>query len=373
MVEIREVQTAKEKKLFASYNTDTYLNVPEAVPDIISDELETFDPWKNPAFSYCKVRRFLAWRDGRIVGRIGGIINSRANEKWGYEALRMTRVDFIDDEEVSRALLKTLEDWGRAEGCDRVIGPLGFNDLDQEGMQIEGCDRPGPFFTIYNPAYYARHMEAAGYEKDVDWVEFRLTIPDEPDPRVHRISNMLLERNGLRLFEPKNTADLRRRINEIFVILNHAFHDLYGTTDLDDEMIEKYCREYLTLLNPAFVKGVLDKNDRLIAFGMTLPALNNALKKCRGRLFPFGWFHIYKATRSPGEVLDMILIGVEPEWQSRGVPAIIMDTMTCTAIKYGFRYAETGPELEKNAKIQTLWKSYEVEQHKRRRSWKKML
>ena len=373
MVEIKEVQTAKERKLFAAYNTDTYLDVPEAVPDIISDELDTFNPRKNPAFAYCKVRLFLARRDGKVVGRIGGIINSRANEKWGYQALRMTRVDFIDDEEVSRALLKTLEDWGREEGCDRVIGPLGFNDIDQEGMQIEGCDRPGPFFTIYNPAYYARHMEAAGYGKDVDWVEYRITVPDEPNPRIRRLSDMILSQNELQLFEPKTTAELRAHIVELFEVLNHAFHDLYGTTDLDDEMIEKYCKEYLTLLNPTFVKGVLNKDGRLIAFGMTLPSLNSALKKCRGRLFPLGWSHIMKATRSRGEVLDMVLIAVEPEWQTRGLPTLIMDTMTRTALQYGFRYAETGPELEENTKIQKLWKFYEVEQHKRRRSWKKML
>ena len=373
MVEIREVRTAREKKLFAAYNTDTYIADPASSPDIISDELNTFNPLKNPAFTYCKVRLFLAWRDGEVVGRIGGIINSRANEKWGYEALRMTRVDFIDDEEVSRALLKTLEDWAREEGCDRVIGPLGFNDIDQEGMQVEGFDRQGPFFTIYNPEYYVRHMEAAGYEKDVDWVEFRLTIPDEPNAKIHHLAKKLLARDDLKLFEPKNTAALRAHIYELFEVLNHAFHDLYGTTDMDDGMIEKYCKEYLTLLNPSFVKGVLDKNNRLIAFGMTLPSITEALKKCRGRLFPTGWFHVLRATKSKGETLDMVLIAIEPEWQSRGLPTIIVDAMTRTAIEYGFRYAETGPELEHNVKIQRLWKFFEVEQHKKRRSWKKML
>ena len=373
MVEVREVTTQTEIRLFSAYNTDTYLHEPGSSPDIISDEIDTFNPKKNPAFSYCRVKRFLAWRDGKVVGRIGGIINERANEKWDVQACRMTRIDFIDDKEVSAALLKTLEDWARSEGMERVIGPIGFNDIDQEGMQIAGFDRPGPFFTIYNPAYYVEHMEAAGYEKDVDWVEYRITIPDRPDPKIHALAKRILAKSNLTLFQPKNTAALKAHIHELFDCINDAFRSLYGTSDMDEEMIQKYCKQYLTLLNPEFVKGVLDENNRLIAFGMTLPSLTDALKQCRGRLFPFGWAKILKATRSPGEVLDLILIAIEPEWQRHGLPAVIMDAMSRTAIKNGFRFAETGPELEYNTKIQKLWKFYEVEQHKKRRSWKKIL
>ncbi len=373
MVEVREAVTPRDRRLFAAYNTDTYLNDPGSVPDIIQDELDTFNPKKNPAFKYCKAVWFLAWRDGKVVGRIGGIINYQANEKWDVKACRMTRIDFIDDEEVSKALLETIESWARSEGMERVIGPIGFNDIDQEGMQIFGFDRPGPFFTIYNPQYYPAHMEKAGYEKDVDWVEYRITIPEEPDPRIHKLAKKILAKQGYTLFAPKNTAALRAHIVELFDCINHAFASLYGTSEMDREMVEKYCRQYLTLLNPEFVKGILNAENRLVAFGMTLPALNQALKKCRGRLLPFGWYDIMKATKSRGEVLDLIIIAVEPELQSLGLPAVIMDAMTRTAIKYGFRYAETGPELEYNTKIQKLWKFYEVEQHKKRRSWKKIL
>lgn len=373
MVGIREVKTRRDKRVFASFNVDMYRDEPSAIPDLVLDEMDNFNPKKNPAYEFCDVVQFLAYKNGRCAGRIAGIINQKANKKWQRRELRFTRVDFLDDPEVSKALFDAVEDWGRAHGADAVVGPLGFTDVDQEGMLIEGFDRSGLFFTIYNSEYYISHMERLGFQKDVDWIEYRIVVPKEELVRLKRLSDAVLRRMKLRLAEFKTTREIKPYIPQVFLLLNDAYKDLYGVVELNERQRERYVDQFILLLNPEYVKLIFDKDDHLAAFGFGIPSLNKAVKKSRGRLFPFGWYRLLRAPFQKAETLDLYLVGVRPELKSKGLPAVLMQAMVETAQKNGLKYAETGPELETNTDVQSLWKFFEAEQHKRRRCWKKTL
>lgn len=373
MVEVKEVKTAREKRIFASFNADMYRDNPCAIPDLVMDERDNFDPKKNPTYAFCDVVQFLAYRDAVCVGRIAGIINNKANDKWQRRDMRFTRVDFIDDSEVSAALFRAVEDWGRARGADSVIGPIGFTDLDQEGMLVEGFDRPGLFFTIYNNEYYLEHMERLGFEKEADWVEYRVKVPEEKHARLKKLSDAVLRRTKLTLVDFKRVRDIKPHISEIFLLMNEAYKDLYGVVELNERQVKKYVDQFILLINPEYVKLIFDENRQLAAFGFGIPSLNDAVKKSRGRLFPFGWYRILRSPFKEAEVLDLYLVGVRPELKSKGLPAVLMNAMLETAKEKGIKYAETGPELETNTDVQSLWKFFEAEQHKRRRCWKKAL
>ncbi len=374
MIEIREVKSIKEKRLFLVFNADMYRNVEAAVPDIIYDEKNYFNSKKNSAYKYCKVKRFLAFKDGKCVGRIAGIINYKANEKWTANRVRFTRADFIDDNEVSAALFSAVENWGKTEGMTEIQGPLGFTDFDQEGMLIEGFDRPGPFFTIYNYPYYVDHMKRLGYDKDVDWLEYRIKVPyDESNERMKRITETVLKRFKLHLVEPKNRKGFKTYLPQVFKLLNEAYKELYGMVEFDEAQMESLLNQFAMLINPDYLKLIYDEKEELVGFGLAVPSLNSAIKKHRGRLFPFGWYAVLRAPYRKAETLDLCLVGVKPEMQKLGVPAALLYSMTESAKKNGVMYAETGPELETNESVKSLWKFYEAEQHKRRRCWFKAL
>ena len=373
MIEIREVRTKFERRIFAAFNEVMYRSVPQAIPDLVSDEYDTFSADKNPAYEYCDVMQWLAWKDNIPVGRIAGIINRAANEKWGTKRIRFTRVDFVDDEEVSSALFRAVESWGREQGMTEVHGPIGFCDLDQEGMLLEGFEEPGMFITIYNAPYYTRHMERLGFKKDVDWVEFRVKVPDEPNERIERLNGAVLKRFGLRLVEPRKRKEIKPYIRKIFDLLNLTYSSLYGTVPLTDGLIQKYCDQFLLLLNPSYVKLLLDEHDHVLGMGAGIPSLSKASKKSRGRLFPFGWFRLLTTPYRKSDVLDLILVGVVPEYQNKGLTAILISAMTKECMNRGIQFAETGPELETNFQVQALWKHFQVEPHKKRRCWIKTL
>lgn len=373
MLEIREVLTKKDQRIFAVLPTKMYKRVPHAIPDLISDEINNFNPKKNPAYEYCKVKQFLAYKDNRCVGRIAGIISKAANDKWSTKRIRFSRVDFIDDYEVSAALFKAVEDWGRAEGLTEIHGPIGFCDMDQEGMLVDGFEEEGMFITIYNYPYYVKHLEALGYQKDIDWIEFRITIPKKPDKKMDALSEMVLKKYKITLVEPRNIRVLKPYIPKIFELLNITYGKLYGTVELSYQQIMKYYHQFVLLLNPRFVKLLLDENNNLVGFGLALPTMNRAVKKSGGRLFPLGWLRILNAPYAKVKVLDLYLIGVLPEMQNKGLPAVLLNSMTVSAGKNGMEYAETGPELENNHQVQALWKHYNARQHKRRRCWIKSL
>jgi GNAT superfamily N-acetyltransferase len=373
MIEVREVRTNKERRMFASFNADMYKDVPQAIPDLVSDEYDNFLPDKNPAFEYCRVKQFLAYKDGKCVGRIAGIINDAANTKWETKRIRFSRVDFIDDYDVSEALFKAVEDWGRSEGLTQIHGPIGFCDMDQEGMLVEGFDTVGMFITIYNHPYYIKHLEKLGFVKDIDWVEYIIKMPEKDDNRLDELSKLVLKRYKLKLIEPKSRKELKPYIPKVFHLLNVCYKDLYGTVELTHAQIMKYYHQFILLINTDYVKLIEDEEGELVGFGLALPSMNNAVKKSNGRLFPFGWYRILRAPYKKAEVLDLYLVGVLPKMQNKGLTAILMHSMTEAARRNNIKYAETGPELETNNQVQALWKHYETKQHKRRRCWIKDL
>lgn len=373
MVEVKEISTRKERKIFASFNADMYKDVPQAIPDLVSDEYDNFNPKKNPAYEYCRVKQFLAYKDGKVVGRIAGIINDAANKKWNTKRIRFSRVDFIDDPEVSAALFKAVEDWGRSEGLTQIHGPIGFCDLDQEGMLVEGFEEIGMFITIYNHPYYVKHMENLGYVKDIDWIEYLIKVPDKPNKKLSELSEMVLKRYNLKLIEPKTKKDIKPYLPKIFDLINVAYKNLYGTVELTKAQVMKYYKQFIMIVNTDYLKFIVDENDDLVGFGLAVPSMNKAVKKSNGRLFPFGWLRILRAPYAPTEILDLYLVGVVPKMQNKGLPAILLHTMTEVARKNNIKYAETGPELETNLQVQALWKHYETRQHKRRRCWIKDL
>lgn len=369
MLEIREVKTRKDRVLFAEFNTKMYREVPQAIPKLITDELNIFNPKKNPSYESCRTKQFLAYKDGKCVGRIAAIINKAANDKWYTKRIRFSRVDFIDDLEVSAALFKAVENWGREEGLTEIHGPLGFNDMDQEGMLIDGFDEEGIFITIYNYPYYKKHLENLGFRSDTDWVEYQVRIPKEPNERLQLLSEAVLRKFKLKLIEPRSRRQIKPYVTKILDLYNITYEKLYGTVKLSDAQIMKYYDEFILMINPRFVKLIVDENGQLVGFGLAMPSLNKAVKRCGGRLFPFGWYYLLRAPFAKSKILDLYMVGVMPHLQNKGLTAVLMNSMVATARDKGFEVAETGPELESNHQVQALWKHYEARQHKRRRCW----
>ncbi len=374
-VTIIPVKTRKELKQFIRFNYELYKDNPYSVPDLYEDMLGTLDHKRNPAFEFCEAEFFLAMRDGKIVGRVAAIINRRANEKWNINAVRFGWIDFIDDQEVSKVLLDTVEQWGRERGMSEIQGPLGFTDLDPEGMLIEGFDRISTMATIYNYPYYPRHMEALGYEKDTDWIEFLFSVPEKVPEKIERIANMVEKRFGLKVTKFNSNRELERRYGkEIFELINKSYAPLYGFSALDDKQIEQYIKMYLPLVDRRMIALITDKDDKLVGVGITIASLAEALQKAKGRLFPFGWFHIVKALfiKRPTR-LDFLIVAIDPEHQGKGVNAMIINEILPNYIKMGFKDIESNPELESNEKVQAQWEIFDKEQHKRRRAYKKSI
>ena len=367
MVSIVEVTTKAQLRRFVDYPNQLYRGVPQFVPATYGDDLSDWDRQKNPAFSYCDARCWLAERDGEIVGRIGAIRSRKANEKWGTNRMRFTQVDFIDDPEVSAALFAAVEDWARELGCTAVHGPLGFTDMDREGMLVEGFDRRSCFFTYYNHPYYIDHMAALGYVKDVDWIEELITVPTDEKTirRWEKLSDFVLKRNHLHIVEPKSRLAYLPLLKPFFDLVNVAYAPLYSTVDLTDEQIKKYASKFAPLINPHTTCFVMDKNDRMVAFGVGAPSLATAMQKHRGRLFPTGWVDVLKSFRK-NDTVDLLLIAVHPDYQSRGVNAVILSKAMKGCLKMGIKQAETGPMLEMNDKVQSQWKDFQTERRRRR-------
>ncbi len=370
-VEVRPVTTRRESRLFVNYPNVLYRDTPQFVPAFYGDDLADWDERKNPAFSYCEGRRFLAWRDGEVVGRIGAILSHKANEKWGTRRMRFSQVDFIDDRAVSAALFQAVEDWARERGCDQIHGPLGFCDLDREGMLVEGYDQRSMFITYYNHPYYNEHLTALGYRKDTDWMEYKITVPaldSDVAVKLHRIAERVKERRHLHVAETHNRLAYKPLIKQVFSLVNEAYAPLYGTVDLTDEQIKKYSDKFIPLISPDCSCFVLDEEGNMVAMGVAAPSMATAMQKSRGRLFPFGWIGVLRAL-AKNDTLDLFLIAVRPDLQGAGVNAIVLDHLLQRVPKLGIRYAETGPQLETNSKILAQWKLFDKEQHKRRRCY----
>lgn len=374
MVEIREVRTRGELKKFVDYPNVLYRDVPQYIPSMIGDDLSDWNPKKNPAFEYCDAKCWLAWRDGKIVGRIGAILSRRANEKWGLNRMRFTQVDFIDDFEVSSALFRAVEDFAREKGCNEVHGPLGFTDLDREGMLVEGFDRRSMFITYYNHPYYIDHLTRLGYVKDVDWVEMLVEVPYDERivSRMDKLAERVLKSNKLHVARLKSRRDYKPWIEKVFRLVNTAYAGLYGTVPLDERQIKRYAAKFVPLVNPDLACFVADEQDNLVAFGVAAPSMAEALKKSNGRLFPFGFIGVLKALKV-NDTLDLFLVAVTPEYQNKAVNAIMMNHVLKGSQKMGITHAETGPQLETNHQVQSQWNFFKAEQHKRRRCFIKAL
>lgn len=369
-VEIKKVTSRKELKQFIRFNYEFYKNNPYAVPDLYDDMLRTFSPGKNAAFDFCEADYFLALREGRIVGRVAAIINRRANAAWKKRQVRFGWIDFIDDIEVSRALIDTVKQWGRERGMDTIEGPLGFTDLDAEGMLIEGFDQLSTMATTYNYPYYPRHMEQLGLVKAVDWVEMKIYVPDEIPEKHLRIADIIRRKYGLHVRKLSGKRGLRRSglVHDIFRLVNQAYAPLFGFSEMTERQIDQYVGTYLPVLDLRMVTIVENAEGELVAVGISMPSLSHALQRARGRLLPFGWFHLLRALcwRRP-EALDLLLVAVRPDYQNKGVNALLFTDLIPVYQKLGFKYAESNPELEMNEKVQNQWQYFHTEQHKRRR------
>lgn len=374
-VEIKKVDTNSLLKQFVRFNYTLYKECPYAVPELYEDTVDTLRKDRNAAFEFCEADYFLALRDGKVVGRVAAIINHRANEKWGQKAARFGWIDFVDDYEVSAALLGTVEQWARERGMVEVQGPLGFTDFDPEGMLIEGFDRLGTMATIYNYPYYPQHLQRLGYVKDVDWVEYLIKVPEKNWDKAERLSAIVARKYKLRVAQFKTRDELAKRYgNALFELVNECYAPLYGYSPLSKKQIEQFIKQYLPVIDLRLVSLVVDENDNLVALGVTLVSLSQALQKARGRIFPFGWWHLLKALfiKRPKR-LDFLLVAVKPEYQSKGVISLLFNDLMPRYIAMGFEDVETNPELETNNKVQAQWESFEKEQHKRRRAFKKTI
>ena len=372
-VEIRKVSSAAELKKFIRLNYEFYKNCPYSVPDLYDDMQSTFSREKNPAFEFCEAEYFLAYRNGEIVGRVAAIINKRANETWQRRVVRFGWIDFIDDAEVSSALLEAVKAWGKERGMEEMEGPLGFTDLDAEGMLIEGFDQLSTMATIYNYPYYPQHMERLGLEKSADWVEMKIYIPEAIPEKHLRISDLVQRKYGLRIRKVKSRKEIMESGlgRRIFELVNEAYAPLFGFSRMSDQQIDNYVKMYVPVLDLRMVTLVENAEGELVAAGISMPSLSKALQKAKGRLWPFGWFHLLRALfwKRP-EVLDLLLVAVRPDYQGKGANALLFTDLIPVYQKLGYKYAESNPELEENDKVQNQWQYFQVEQHKRRRCYK---
>lgn len=374
-VEIRKVQTKGELKEFIHFANDLYKGDEYYAPSLISDDYNTFDPKKNGAFDFCQAQMFLAYKDGKIAGRVMAIINNRANETWKVKQVRYGWIDFINDEEVAKALLDAVAAWGKERGMTDIAGPLGFTDFDPEGMLVEGFERVATMIGIYNYPYYPQILEKLGYTKETDWMEYRITIPDELPERYYKYADIVIAKNKLNVRKVT-----RRMINKenygrkFFKLINETYYKLYGFSLLSDKQIDAYTKLYLGLLDTRMVSFIENEKGELVAAGVTMPDLTAALQKCGGKLFPFGWFRLLKAIFwKPCDTLDMLLVGVREDYRGKGLNAVLVTDLYPRLKVMGFKYAETTAELETNDSIQAMWKYFEREQHKRRRVYAKKI
>ena len=373
-VTIKKVTTRRELKRFIRFNYELYKRNPYSVPDLYDDMLNTFNRKKNAAFEFCDADYFLAYRDGRLVGRVAAIINHRANRTWNKQEVRFGWIDFTDDDEVSEALIRTVEQWGRERGMTRITGPLGFTDMDAEGMLVEGFDQLGTMATLYNYPYYPRHIERLGFVKDVDWVEYKIFVPDAIPEKYRRIADLIRRKYELKIKKYTSGRKIARDYGQaIFELINEAYTPLYGYSALTQRQIDQYVRMYLPILDLRMVTLVTDRDDRLVAVGISMPSLSEALQKSHGRLLPFGWYHLLKALffKRRARMLDLLLVAVKPEYQNKGVNALLFADLIPVYQQLGFEYAESNLELELNGKVQAQWEYFRTEQHKRRRAFTK--
>ena len=378
-VQIKRVETKKDLKAFIECHYDLYEGNQYDAPNLYSDELNTLSKDKNAAFDFCEAEYFLALKEGKVVGRVAAIINNKANEKWDKKDVRFGWIDFIDDIAVSKALLKAVEDYGREKGMTSVVGPLGFTDMDPEGMLTWGFDQLGTMATIYNYDYYPKHMEKlGGWEKDNDYVEYRLDVPETAPEKYTKIAEMVEKRYNLHARKLTKKEIFEGGYGKkLFDLINVTYSHLYGFSELSERQIDQYVKMYFPLADLDLITVVEDgnKDNQLVGLAITIPSLTRALQKChRGRLFPFGWWHLLRAIKfHKTEVVDLLLIGVLPEYRSKGANSLVFADLIPRYVKYGFKWGETHVEMETNESVQSQWGPLDPTMHKKRRCYRKAI
>uniref|UniRef100_UPI003FF0B67C N-acetyltransferase n=1 Tax=Prevotella sp. TaxID=59823 RepID=UPI003FF0B67C len=380
LIEIKKVENKKDLKTFIDFHYDLYEGNEYDVPNLFSDEMNTLSKDKNAAFEFCEAEYYLAYKDGKLAGRVAAIINHKANNKWGKKSVRFGWIDFIDDREVSKALLDAVEKYGREKGMEDVVGPLGFTDMDPEGMLVWGFDQLGTMPTIYNYAYYPEHIEALeGFEVDNKYVEFKIMVPDEVPEKYAKIAMMIEKRYNLHVRKLTKKDVFQGGMGQkIFDLINDTYKDLYGYSELSQKQIDQLIKSYLGFLDFNLITCIEDWTDgehKLIGVGITMPSLAHALRKCRrGRLLPFGWFHVLRAIKMhKTNIVDLLLIGILPEYRAKGANALLFADLIPWYQKYGIEWGETQVELETNAGVQGQWGALTPVMHKRRKCYKKII
>ena len=378
-VQIKRVETKKDLKDFIEFHYDLYEGNQYDAPNLYSDELNTLSRDKNAAFDFCEAEYYLALKEGKVVGRVAAIINNRANEKWKKKDVRFGWIDFIDDVDVTSALLKAVEDYGKEKGMTSIVGPLGFTDMDPEGMLTWGFDQLGTMATIYNYDYYPQHMEkVGGWEKDNDYVEYRLDVPETAPEKYTKIAEMVEKRYNLHARKLTKKEIFEGGYGKkLFDLINVTYAHLYGFSELTDRQIDQYVKMYFPLADLNLITVIEDgnKDNQLVGLAITIPSLTRALQKCRrGRLFPFGWWHLLRAIKfHKTEVVDLLLIGVLPEYRSKGANALVFADLIPRYVKYGFKWGETHVEMETNESVQSQWGPLDPTMHKKRRCYRKQI
>lgn len=380
LIEIKKVESKKDLKTFIDFHYDLYEGNEYDVPNLFSDEMNTLSKDKNAAFEFCEAEYYLAYKDGKLAGRVAAIINHKANNKWGKKSVRFGWIDFIDDREVSKALLDAVEKYGREKGMEDMVGPLGFTDMDPEGMLVWGFDQLGTMPTIYNFPYYPEHIEALeGFEVDNKYVEFKIMVPDEVPEKYAKISMMIEKRYNLHVRKLTKKDVFQGGMGQkIFDLINDTYKDLYGYSELSQKQIDQLIKSYLGFLDFNLITCIEDWTEgehKLIGVGITMPSLAHALRKCRrGRLLPFGWFHVLRAIKQhKTNIVDLLLIGILPEYRAKGANALLFADLIPWYQKYGIEWGETQVELETNAGVQGQWGALTPVMHKRRKCYKKII
>lgn len=372
---IKEAKSPSEMRKFIRFNYELYKDNHYSVPDLYEDMLKTFSS-RNAAMEFCKAVYFLAYKNNQLVGRVAGIINDKANDKWNERAVRFGWIDFIDDIDVSKALIDAVAEWGANQGMSEIHGPLGFTDFDAEGMLVEGFDQLSTMATIYNYPYYPEHMERLGFEKEADWVEFRIKVPQSVPDRLVTMAEFVMTRYGLQIKKYTSSRKLIKDYGKkIFEVLNEAFSPLFGYTPLTEKQIEQYVNMYLPIVDLDLISLITESDGTLIGVGISMPSLSKALQKAKGKLLPLGWLEFAKILKFKmhPDTLDLMLVGVVPKYQNKGVNSILFYDLLPIFIAKGYKYVETNVELESNYKVQQQWIYFEKNQHKRRRCFKKQL
>lgn len=373
MVTIKELTTVSQLENFVKFQFSLFRDNPYWVPPIISDELENFDADKNPVFDHADARFFMAYKEGKPAGRIAAIVNWLEVKEQEKPKVRFGWFDVIDDIDVARALLGEVEKMGKEHDLEFMEGPVGFSNMDKAGLLVEGFEELNTMITWYSLPYYSVHLEELGFEKEKEWVEFKIKIPGEgPSEKVKRFADLILEKYDLKVVDFSSKQEILDHADEMFDLINKTYRDLSTFVPVQPDQINYYKEKYFRYLHPDFVNCVADGDDKLVAFAITMPSFAKALQHTGGTLFPFGWLHLLKA-RYFNHKADFYLIGIEPKYQNKGLTSIIFKEMNEMFNRRGITEVETNPELVENEAIQALWKSYDSRIHKRRRTYRKNL